>query len=90
MNRHAIFAALRTPLSLFGTLDFGLSCPPTSKNTSGHAAPARMKPNGDGVWRLERDRLQARLDAAKPRSEAASLILADLRRVTLECLRRGV
>ena len=90
MIRDAISAVLGMRLTSSARRDFGQSCPPKSENICAPATPASPRPRPDGDLLRERDKLQARLDAAKPRSEARNLIWADLHRVKLECLRRGL
>lgn len=66
------------------------SYPPPSKADCGPVPTASLPQKTDGEVLQERDRLQARLDAAAPRSEAHNSIWADLCRVKQECLRRGI
>lgn len=94
MIRDAISAMMGMRLTSSARRDFGQSCPQKSENTSAPATPASPRPRPDGAAQLKTRRMILAAKAQQARdmrqSKLASSTEAELRAVTLECLRRGL
>lgn len=92
MTIRAAFAASFRHLMAMATPAIGESFPPTSAGGSGPAPSADRQRNDDGLLLAKRVCLidQAERERHLRRSKGASTSEAELARVTLECLRRGI